>query len=59
MHYYGIENSVSSSNKHCVLFMKMNIFSLFFVTGQTSFLFSSNTKKMQSPLLDSIFKKDS
>lgn len=45
MHYYGSENVVSLSNKHCVIFMKMNIFSLFFLIGQKFFLMASNIKK--------------
>lgn len=35
----------SSSDEHCVIFMKINIFSLFFLIGQTSFLMASNLKK--------------
>lgn len=48
MYYYGSENVVSSSNKHCVIFMKMNIFSLFFLIGQTTFLTASNIKNAES-----------
>lgn len=50
----------SSSDEHCVIFMKMNILSLFFLIGQTSFLMASNLKKKsQSPLLASVVKQNS
>lgn len=48
MHYYGSENVVSSSSKHCVIFMKINIFSVFFLIRQTIFLMASNIKNAES-----------
>lgn len=45
IHYYGSENVVSSSDEHRVKLMKVNIFSLSFLIGQTNFLMTSNIKK--------------
>lgn len=42
IHYYGSENALSSNDEHCIKFMKVNIFFLFFLIGQTSFLMASN-----------------
>lgn len=51
IHFYGSENVVSSSGEHCVQFMKVNVFSLFFLIGQTSFLMGSNIKNAKSFLV--------
>lgn len=58
IHYYGSENVVSSSDEHCVMFVKVNIFSLCFPIRQTSFLMASNIRKMQNSLLASIVKQN-
>lgn len=58
IHYYGSENVVSSSDEHRVKFMKMKIFSLSFLIGQTRFLMASKIKKMQNPLLASVVKQN-